>query len=611
MPQKRIPVLPPQKPATQPTSHTLRQMIQEDFCALALATSCDDDFKSSVVFGGRRHLGNSISCCHSESTTNVNLPLIIQNQSQSQGLQSIQVNRSSSESWFGESTGKSTEDRLVQSSIAAANTSADRASLLQSIGRSALQCPSSLNFFSTTASQASHVASAFPRSANTIESAQQESHPSQKRQLPQQDHLARCPKPRAVLTSRQAVDIFRLSLRADHMPAHHDRAQSSIYSIVRPSSSAVARQYGLSEKAVRDIWTGRTWSDHTHHLAPLRIPRAARPTGRPPGSLDRGPRQRRITATTATTAAATAATDSAIAAANDDDGRAPRRRRIAAADDDASTATAATTTAAAAVSAAVDDDIAAAVATDFAAAAAAADIAAAAATAQVRDSTNETAVEEAVKSGDGGGGATQSRSRGRPRGSGSRVPKSPPPPLPPPQQQQQQPSDDSGPSLLQEQHTQQQQQGLQQMRARAQAQQQQQQQRMLQQQQQHSLPLRMLLLLQQQQQYTQQQQQGLQHMLEQAQAQQQQQQRMIQHQQVLQQRMLLQLQLQQQPQPQDRRRRQEHPAYADAPSGGHGGPGYSGPGYSGPGYSGPGYSGPGYSGPGYSGPGYSGPGSLL
>ena len=84
-------------------------------------------------------------------------------------------------------------------------------------------------------------------------------------------------RPRAILTSRQAMDIFRLSLPAAG----------------RPTATAVAREYGVSEKAVRDIWTARTWADDTSLLDPRRPPRPFRPTGRPLGRLDAGPRRGR------------------------------------------------------------------------------------------------------------------------------------------------------------------------------------------------------------------------------------------------------------------------------------------------------------------------------
>ena len=98
----------------------------------------------------------------------------------------------------------------------------------------------------------------------------------------------RCKKPRATLTSADAVEIYRRSLH---------RAPRSL----RPASqwasaAALAREYGVSEKAIRDIWTGRTWAEDTRHLDSLRAPRTARPKGRPPGRRDNGPRRRKAAA---------------------------------------------------------------------------------------------------------------------------------------------------------------------------------------------------------------------------------------------------------------------------------------------------------------------------
>ena len=97
------------------------------------------------------------------------------------------------------------------------------------------------------------------------------------------------PKSRAALSGRQAADIFR---RRPLRAAAANTGGLDHGSRPRPTASAVAREYGVSEKAVRDIWTARTWAQHTRHLEPLRPPRPARPMGRPPGSRDRRPRKR-------------------------------------------------------------------------------------------------------------------------------------------------------------------------------------------------------------------------------------------------------------------------------------------------------------------------------
>ena len=90
-------------------------------------------------------------------------------------------------------------------------------------------------------------------------------------------------KPRAILTSEKAVEIFSRSVP----PTGSSSAE-------RPHATSVAREYGVSEKTVRDIWTGRTWSDETRHLDPHRPPREAKPTGRPRGRQDTEPRKRKL-----------------------------------------------------------------------------------------------------------------------------------------------------------------------------------------------------------------------------------------------------------------------------------------------------------------------------
>ena len=59
------------------------------------------------------------------------------------------------------------------------------------------------------------------------------------------------------------------------------------------SAASVSKKYGVSEKAVRDIWTGRTWSKETWHLDALRS-RPVKKMGRPVGRQDTKPRKSRI-----------------------------------------------------------------------------------------------------------------------------------------------------------------------------------------------------------------------------------------------------------------------------------------------------------------------------
>ncbi len=62
---------------------------------------------------------------------------------------------------------------------------------------------------------------------------------------------------------------------------------------MKPSTAVyIARTYGVSEKTVRDIWKGRTWSKETWHLDTARIVSIKRP-GRPKGCKDTRPRKTR------------------------------------------------------------------------------------------------------------------------------------------------------------------------------------------------------------------------------------------------------------------------------------------------------------------------------
>ena len=91
-------------------------------------------------------------------------------------------------------------------------------------------------------------------------------------------------KPRAVLSKQQAVDIFRIAgvLRPDGTRG------------TKPTASSVAKQYGVSEKTIRDIWRGRTWYEETLPLDVSRQPKLAAKTGRPLGRKDSAPRKRKL-----------------------------------------------------------------------------------------------------------------------------------------------------------------------------------------------------------------------------------------------------------------------------------------------------------------------------
>ena len=80
-------------------------------------------------------------------------------------------------------------------------------------------------------------------------------------------------KPRARLTVNDVLNIFRCK-------------QS------RMQATTVANMYGMSEKAIRDIWTARTWARETWHLEPSRT-LVLKQAGRPRGSKDSRPRQQK------------------------------------------------------------------------------------------------------------------------------------------------------------------------------------------------------------------------------------------------------------------------------------------------------------------------------
>jgi hypothetical protein len=61
------------------------------------------------------------------------------------------------------------------------------------------------------------------------------------------------------------------------------------------SPTVVSRLCGISEKAVRDIWSVRTWSKETQHLDPSRSV-CLKKIGRPTGSKDTKPRKPRAQA---------------------------------------------------------------------------------------------------------------------------------------------------------------------------------------------------------------------------------------------------------------------------------------------------------------------------
>mmetsp|Transcript_78378 Transcript_78378/g.210856 ORF Transcript_78378/g.210856 Transcript_78378/m.210856 type:complete len:164 (-) Transcript_78378:333-824(-) len=88
-------------------------------------------------------------------------------------------------------------------------------------------------------------------------------------------------KAQAKLSEKQALEIYSLKIR-------HERLSGA--TTKKPSATLVAREFGVSDKAVRDIWRGRTWLRET---ATLDDPaEAARRLGtlRPPGRPRKAPK---------------------------------------------------------------------------------------------------------------------------------------------------------------------------------------------------------------------------------------------------------------------------------------------------------------------------------
>ena len=73
-------------------------------------------------------------------------------------------------------------------------------------------------------------------------------------------------KTRTVLTERQVQEIFIAKLLNESSEGHK----------TRQSAASLARKYGVSDKTIRDIWTGRTWFRELMHLDPARKDMAER-----------------------------------------------------------------------------------------------------------------------------------------------------------------------------------------------------------------------------------------------------------------------------------------------------------------------------------------------
>ena len=92
--------------------------------------------------------------------------------------------------------------------------------------------------------------------------------------------MTRPTRKRTVLSKQQATEIFKLKNNLGFASCHS-------------ASAALAVTYKVSSKAIRDIWSGRSWLDATYHLwdSSNRPPRKV--VGRPKGRKDTKPRQPR------------------------------------------------------------------------------------------------------------------------------------------------------------------------------------------------------------------------------------------------------------------------------------------------------------------------------
>ena len=86
---------------------------------------------------------------------------------------------------------------------------------------------------------------------------------------------------RFVLTREQVIEIFRIK---------ESCANISIHS----ASALLAVQYGVSSKAIRDIWTGRSWLNVTYDLWNGSDRPERKTLGRPKGSKDSRPRHSKL-----------------------------------------------------------------------------------------------------------------------------------------------------------------------------------------------------------------------------------------------------------------------------------------------------------------------------
>ena len=93
---------------------------------------------------------------------------------------------------------------------------------------------------------------------------------------------------RAILTEQQAIDIFRI------------QADSSVPAIVS-HATLVAKEYGINERTVRDIWKQRTWAHATCCIPQRSKTIVQTKRGRPTGSKDKRPRKQKLATPSAST----------------------------------------------------------------------------------------------------------------------------------------------------------------------------------------------------------------------------------------------------------------------------------------------------------------------
>jgi hypothetical protein len=119
---------------------------------------------------------------------------------------------------------------------------------------------------------------------------------------PKLSNIQAC-KTKVTLQEAQVIQILRFKLSNDRP------------GIKKVSPSVLAKEYGISEKAVRDIWKGRTWLRETMHLDPSLAVLASRlrPPGRPRIQSEGDSRRRRL------------GSDSEIGPKSKDDGTKTRR----------------------------------------------------------------------------------------------------------------------------------------------------------------------------------------------------------------------------------------------------------------------------------------------